>query len=306
MLGIKTVGRVQLVTTLLKLIPLFAICLFGLFKIHVHNLIQYYNISGASNSHALAGAAALTLFAFVGFEAAVVPADDVTSHKVIGWATIIGTLLTSVLYILITIVFLGMYPAILLKNSVSPFNDVATVLFGNTGPYWIAGCALITIIGGVNGGILILIQDAMAASRNRLLPALFGATDNRFNTPIKNLVLSGVVMTLLLAMTMTQSLNRQFNFLVLLSILSTLIPYFVSCTAALIIMLKDPTAFSRGKFIYLLFIAGIGSIYAFWMFIGVGQEIVFYGCLLFFATFWLHFIYKWYQWYLKKNDRTSS
>lgn len=302
MLGIKTVGRVQLISTFLKLLPLFAICIFGLFKIHASNLTHYYNISGVSNGHALAGAAALTLFAFIGFEAAVVPANDVTSHRVIGYSTICGTVLVSLLYIIITVVFLGMYPASVLKNSVSPFNDVATVLFGSYGAIIIAVCALITIVGTVNGGILILIQDAMAASRNKLLPKLFGSTNNRFNTPIKGLLLSGIVITVLLVMTMNQSLNKQFNFLILLSTLSLLIPYFVSSTAALILMMKNPETFTRGKFIYLSIIASVASIYAFWTFFGVGQEVVFYGCLFFFSIFWLHLIFKWYQWVLKKGN----
>jgi APA family basic amino acid/polyamine antiporter len=301
MLGIKVVGRVQLITNLLKVIPLLALCCYGLFKIHAANLIHYFNISGSSNGHALAGAAALTLWAFTGFEAAVVPADDVTSHRVIGWSTILGTLFTALLYIVITIVMLGIIPAAQLKNSASPFNDIATTLFGPEAVYWITACALITIVGTVNGGILILIQDAMAAAKNKLLPPIFGDTNNRFQTPIKSLLLSGVLMTVLLMMTINESLNKQFNFLILLSTLSLLIPYFISATAALILIMKNAKDVSRKRLLYVFCIASLGSIYAFWTFIGVGQEVIFYGCLFFFSTFWLHLIFKWSQWLKEKK-----
>ncbi len=300
MLGIRTVGRVQLISTLLKIVPLLLICAFGLPKIHLANFTHYYNISGVSSWSALSGAAALTLWAFSGLEAAVVPADDITNHRVIAYATMLGALFTALIYILITVVFLGVYPATIVKNSVSPFNDIATALFGSGATYWIAACAIITIVGSVNGGILILSQDAMAAARNKLLPAIFDKRRNRFNTPIKSLFLAGIVITLLLFMTMNQALLKQFNFLILLSTLSLVIPYFVSATAALILMMKKPEDFSRGKFLWLFFIALLASIYAFWTLIGVGQETFFYGGLFFFTTFWLHFIYKGYQWLAKK------
>ena len=61
-------------------------------------------------------------------------------------------------------------------------------------------------------------------------------------------------------------------------------------------MMKDPAAFSRGRFIYVLIIASVASIYAIWTLMGVGKDVVFYGCLFFFSIFWFHVIYKWYQW----------
>jgi basic amino acid/polyamine antiporter, APA family len=297
MLGIQLVGRIQLITSLLKIIPLLLICIVGISKVHWSNLTQYYNISGTSNWHAITGAAAVTLWAFTGLEAAVVPSDDVKTHKIVAYATVFGMILTSLIYILITIVILGVTPATVVKNSVSPFNDIATQLFGPSAAYWIAACAIITIVGSINGGILILAQDAMAAARNQLLPKLFAVGANRFKTPIKSLLLSGILMTVLLMMTMNKSLNKQFNFLILLSTLSLLIPYFVSSTAALVLMMKEKTYYSRRHFIYVFFIASLSSLYAFWTFIGVGEDVFFYGCLFFFATFWLHFIYKWYQWH---------
>lgn len=115
-LGIKAVGRVQLITTLLKLIPLLAICIFGIEKIHLHTIISSFNITHESNIHALTGAAALTLFAYLGFEAAVIPADDVTSHRTIAWSTILGTVVTSLLYILTSFILFGLYPAEQLKK----------------------------------------------------------------------------------------------------------------------------------------------------------------------------------------------
>lgn len=293
--GIRTVGITQLVTNLLKIIPLLVLAGFSLAKLKLSNITGYFNISGVSNWQALIGSAALTLWAFTGLEAAVVPADDISNHKTIAYATVMGTAFIAILYVIVTFALFGLFPAAQLKNSVSPFNDVAVLLFGNTGAYIIAACAIITILGSVNGGILILVQDAMAAARYKLMPALFAKIHKRSNTPVAGIIVSGMVITATLLLTVNQALLKQFNFLILLSTLSLLIPYFVSSTAAMVLLLRDLKIKGR-DFIKSFMVAALSSIYAFLTLIGVGQEVFFYGCLFFFAIFWLHLIFKAYEW----------
>src|SRR5262249_5846742 len=147
---------------------------------------------------ALSGAAAVTLFAFVGMEAAVVPSEDMASHRVIARATIFGTVLVSLFYIFVTVALLGFEPASQIKNLASPFQSIGQTLLGPYVSYWITFCAILTILGTVNGGIVIFAQDAMAAAHFNILPKIFGDTNNRFNTPIKGIFVSGIVMTVVL------------------------------------------------------------------------------------------------------------
>lgn len=299
-LGIRVVGISQVITNLLKIFPLVVLAGFALLKFNMANLIDYYNISPVSNGHALAGAVALTLWAFTGLEAAVVPADDIDNHQTIAKATIIGTAFVALLYVIVTIALFGFIPAPILKNSISPFNDVASTLFGSAGAYLIAACAIITILGSVNGGILILAQDAMAAARYKLMPPLFAKLNKQYNTPVRGLVVSGLLISFTLLFTINQTLLKQFNFLILISTLSLLIPYFISSTAAMILLLQDKTI-HKAQFRKSFLIALLSSIYAFLALIGVGEDIFFYGCLFFFAIFWLHLLFKIYQIYALKK-----
>ena len=291
MFGIRAVGKFQLLTNLIKISPLFVIAAMAMTKFNIHNITDFYNISGKSNWEALSSAAAITLFAFIGMEAAVVPSDDMASHRVIARATILGTVLVSLFYVFVTLALLGFEPASQIKNLASPFQSVGEILLGKYVAYWITFCAILTILGTVNGGIVIFAQDAMAASHCNILPKIFGDTNNRFNTPIKGIFISGIVMTILLFLTVNNSLQKQFNFLVLLCTLSLVIPYFVSSTAAMVLFMKDPNKLPKKQFYTAFTVALFSSMYAFWMIVGAGQEVVFYGSLFFFSIFWLHFIY---------------
>ncbi len=291
MFGIRAIGKFQLITNLIKVSPLLVIAALAMTKFNIHHITEFYNISGKSNWEALSGAAAVTLFAFVGMEAAVVPSEDMASHRVIARATILGTVIVSLLYIFVTLALLGFEPASQIKNLTSPFQDIGQALLGSSASYWIAFCAVLTILGSVNGGIVIFAQDAMAVARFKVLPKIFADTHNRFNTPIKGILISGIVMTVLLLLTINNSLQKQFNFLILLSTLSLLIPYFVSSTAAMVLFVKNSNKLSHKQFYKAFILALLSSLYAFWMIIGSGQEVVFYGSLFFFSIFWLHFIY---------------
>lgn len=78
----------------------------------------------------------LTLWAFLGMESASIPADDVKDpKKTIPRATILGTGITAVVYILSTIAIMGVIPMPDLQESTAPFADLAGKIFGSWGMY---------------------------------------------------------------------------------------------------------------------------------------------------------------------------
>ena len=70
--GVAEAGAVQVVTTVLKLLPLALIGTLGAFWIDAANFTPF-NTSGQSNIAAISAAAALTLWAYLGLESATVP-----------------------------------------------------------------------------------------------------------------------------------------------------------------------------------------------------------------------------------------
>lgn len=283
MIGIRTAGFLQLVLTILKIIPLVVIIGLGFFKINWHYFAEF-NISGETNFTALTNAAALTVWAFIGLETATVPAEHTNSTKDVYRATVYGTLITAIIYILSTIVLMGLIPPAILKTSTSPFADAASILFGENMAVVIAICAVIAGLGALNVCTMIQGQIPLAAARDKLFPAFF-AKLSRFDTPAMSYFISSCLITILLVFTINSTLMKQFNFLALLATLASLTTYFICAMAELTLLIKDSEKWNRKMLIKPAIIAIIAGIYGFWMIIGAGKEIVFYGSLLLFTSF---------------------
>ena len=282
-IGVRWAGITQLITSILKFTPLILISVVGLFCIHP-SFIPHFNTTTQSNAAALSGAATLTFWAFVGLESATVPAEDVINPKRnIPRATIIGTLIAAVIYIIGTLAVMGQIPADQLAHSTAPFADAARILFGPIGASFIAIGAIVSCFGALNGWVLMQAQVPLAAARDGIFPKIF-AKESKAGTPVNGLLITSTLITCLLLLTINKGLITQFKFITLLATLSGLIPYFFTTMAELMIFIKDRDLLKHENLIPSVIIAILAGIYAFWMIIGSGQDTVFYGTLLFFSS----------------------
>src|SRR5690606_19492891 len=145
----------QVLTTIVKFVPLAAMAVVGVFWVHAHNFGPF-NASGDSVYGAVTAAATLTLWSFIGLEAATVPAEQVRNpERTIPWATIVGTAVTALVYMLGTFVVFGVLGTADAANSGAPFSDAAEVMWGSVGAHIITICALAATFGALNGWILI-------------------------------------------------------------------------------------------------------------------------------------------------------
>jgi len=132
-IGVRAAGVVQVVTTILKMLPLFAVGLVGIFMVQPENLMDF-NLTGKTHFSAITGAAALTLWAFIGLESATIPAGNVINPKKnIPRATLVGTGVTGLIYILTTVAVMGVVPMSDLAQSSAPYADAARMIFGSWG-----------------------------------------------------------------------------------------------------------------------------------------------------------------------------
>ena len=133
----------QLVTTLLKLLPLIVIIALGLMTGTPDN-IPPFNPTDKSLIQILTATALLTMWAFVGLEAGTVAAQDVADPKrTIPRAIIAGTLTVTLVYIAATLAVMMLVPMEQLSASKAPFVDAASGL-GSWGAGLIALGALIS------------------------------------------------------------------------------------------------------------------------------------------------------------------
>lgn len=283
--GVRAAGITQLVTTLLKLIPLLLIGLFGWSYVHWHYYADNFNVTvpHQSNFSAISTGATLTLWAFIGLESATVPADSVENPKRnIPLATIIGTLLAGTVYIASSTAIMGMIPAQALQQSTSPFADAAKIMLGNFGHYLIALGAIISCFGTLNGWVLLQGQIAMAAGENKLFPRVF-AVRNRHNVPANALVITAILISVLLLLTTSNNLVKQFQTVILIATLATLIPYLYTTISAIILALKHKNMTTYHLWRHIT-ISVIATLFSCWAVLSSGSDTILYGSIILIST----------------------
>ena len=270
--SVHTASVWQNITTVLKILPLAALILGGLFAIKPDLLFSAG--TGHHGFEAISGSATLSLWAFLGFESATfISAVARDPAKTIPRATIIGTIITAVIYVLSTSVVQGLVPADVLGKSTAPFVEAASRLWGPGAALLIAVGAVISGFGALNGWILLSGQVPQAMANDGMLPAAFGRV-SRGGAPVVSLWLAFVVSSVLVLANYTRGLVGLYTFVILLATLGSLIPY-VFCSLAYFVLPNGPRL-ARSR----LSIAALGFIYALWAVYGAGQEVVYWGFIL--------------------------
>jgi APA family basic amino acid/polyamine antiporter len=293
-LGARESGIVQLATTVLKFVPLAVIGIVGLFFIDGGNY-EPFSPNGASLS-LLSTTAALTLWAFIGLESATVPAEEVKDpERTIPRATIIGTVLATMLYIVATVSIMGIIPTDQLAVSTSPFADAAGEVFGGGWDKVIALIALVSTFGALNGWILLQGRVPMAAAEDGMFPAPFAKVHGKRRTPVFGLVVSSALVTVLMLMNYTKGLVGAFEFVILLATLTTLVPYAFSAAAQAWLWLVEPETFKPLHLVRDVVIATLAFAYSVWAIAGAGDDIVTKGFILLLAGIPVYIGMRWWE-----------
>lgn len=301
-LGVRQGGIIQLVTTVLKILPLFAIAIFGLFYFNPENFTPF-NPSGSSSISAITATVSLILWAFLGLESATIPADNVINpRKIIPRATILGTVITAFIYILGTAAVMGVIAPSSLANSTAPYADAASNMWGNWASYAVGLGAIISCFGALNGWILLQGQIPLASAKDGLFPKSFSHISKN-GTPIVGMVISSILVTLLMGLNYTKGLVELFTFIIKLATLTCLVPYIFSSMAELLIFIKDRDQFNKQKLFGSSALAVVAFLYSLWAVGGAGQETVYWGFLLLMAG---TPVYVWIQWSSKRDKDTAE
>jgi len=293
--GIKESGKVQVITTVLKLLPLVFVIIGGLFLFDINNF-PAFNLTSEGNFAVFPIVAAATLYAFLGVESASVPAANIENPgKTIPKATLLGTIIVALVYILSTFVLFGILPMDALANSPSPFAEAALLIGGNFGGYLVAGGIAIAAIGCLNGWVLFTGQIPMAASNDHLFPKIFGKL-NKKGAPAMGLIIGSSLTTVIMLMNLSDGLVDQFTFIAEIVVFSALIPYlFVAASYILVLIERKIHINSWVKSIVL---GMLGIAYSLWAIYGIGEQSVFYGFLLLLLGIPFYVVMKWN----KRND----
>ncbi|MBD0712006.1 MULTISPECIES: amino acid permease [unclassified Streptomyces] len=281
--GTRYVGAVQIVSTVLKFVPLLLVAIGGFFTFDSANLGPFH-AEGHSAVGAVSAAAAILLFSYLGVESAAVSAGEVRDpRRNVGRATVLGTLAAAFLYLLTTLSVFGTVPHERLVTTDAPFTDSVNLMFGGSwGGTAVACMALVSMVGALNGWTLLSAQTPYAAARDGLFPKVF--TRKRRGVPTVGVVVTVVLASLLTVYNYTSGTQRVFESLVLITTFTATVPYLLSAAAQLYFLLSGHSErVDRARLIRDIVLALTAFGFSLWLVAGSGHTAVYQGVLFLFA-----------------------
>src|SRR5687767_7032599 len=157
LLGARAGGGVQVATTVLKLLPMAAIAVLGAWLLATSPETLTANPPPMPlNVQDVATAGTLALFAMLGFESATVgAANTIDPGRTLPRATMIGTLVVAVVYIVVSTVPMLLIPAEELAASPAPFAAVMDRFVAPGAGRWLALFVVVSGLGALNGWTLL-------------------------------------------------------------------------------------------------------------------------------------------------------
>lgn len=227
MVGVRDAALVSNVFTVGKLIPIILFIAVGLFFITPQN---FSSATGPTYS-AFSTSVLMLIYAFTGFEMAVIPAGEIRNpQRNLPLAILTAIAIVALLYILIQIVCIGTLPE--LATSTRPLADASLRFWGAAGGAIISAGVIVSIIGNLNVLILAGSRLPFAMAEGGGLPRFVSATHRRFRTPYVAILITTAVM---LALTLPSSFYKQVN----LSVIARLLSYALTCAALLVLRRKS-------------------------------------------------------------------
>lgn len=279
--GARITGRIGSITVWGVIIPVVGISIIGWFWFKPEMYIQAWNPHHLPFASGLSASIAMTLWAFLGLESACANSDVVENpEKNIPVAVFGGTLICAIVYILSTNVMAGFVPNIDLASSTAPFGMAFSYMFNPMIGKIIMALMVIACIGSLLGWQFTVAQVFKSSSDIGYFPRVFSKVTSK-NAPITGMIILGVAQTILSLMTISPSLNNQFNSLVNLAVVTNLIPYILSMAA--LIPMHRLYKISSKTHLMILFTAIVGTVYSFYALYSSGDEAMLMGGLVTFS-----------------------
>ena len=232
--GVKNSVGITYIFTVLKLLPLSLLILFGMGKIEISTLVG----TGLPELDGFGETILVLLYAYVGFEGTVVNAGEGRSPRKDMPAALISTILIiAAIYFLIQAVSVFVLPD--LANSKAALTDVAYALFGLTGAAVLTAGAVFSIAGNLSASLLSAPRMTFALARDGSMPKWFAGVHDSYRTPHNSIWFYGFLC-------LVMALSGSFIWLAVMSTLVRLLTYMI-CIAALP-RLEKTTESYQGQF----------------------------------------------------------
>lgn len=267
-------GRVQVVSSVIKLLPFAAVIGLALHRLLTDGLavlppVDAVPVTAATTVSVLG----ITFYAMLGLESAAVPADAVRDpERTIPRATMLGTTVSGLVTILSTCAVALMLPVDLVANSRAPVADFIGGTFGGGASLFVAFCAVVSCFGCLNGWLLLSAEMPAAMCRQGSLPAWFGVRNAR-GVPIRSLLLGATLTAAFVLLASSRVGVGAFNFVALIATATNLVLYLLCAVTAIRLMAQRRLPRTVG----LGLAAGGAVLFALYAFYGSGWEALAWG-----------------------------
>lgn len=297
--GARITGNISSFTIWGVIIPVVGISIIGWKWFDGSMYVNSWNPHNVPTFEAIGVSISMTLWAFLGLESACANSDAVENpEKNVPIAVLGGTLGAAVIYIVSTNVIAGIVPNLELANSTAPFGLAFAHMFDETIGKVIMGLMVMSCFGSLLGWQFTIAQVFKSSAEEGYFPAFFKKVTSK-DAPIVGMVTITSLQTLLSLMTISPSLNKQFNVLVDLAVVTNVIPYLLSM-AALAVLLKTENV-PHQKYKKTVLVAFIGSVYSIYALYAAGEQAMLYGSIVTFIG-WTLYGFVSYKFDLKKSQ----
>lgn len=218
-LGVRQAAIASNIFTVGKLVPMLIFIAVGLFFLNP----QAYALGPSPSTGAFSQSVLLLLYAFTGFEMAVIPAGEIRDpQKHLPRALLIAMGVIASTYILIQIVCIGTLPD--LAKSTRPLADAGFRFMGTAGAAIISTGAIISVAGNLNITVLSASRVPFAIAEQKELPSFLARVHPRFATPHFSIIITTLLMLVL-------TLKSSFVAALTISTIARLVAYAVTCAA---------------------------------------------------------------------------
>jgi APA family basic amino acid/polyamine antiporter len=279
--GVRTVGGTQIVTTALKLLPMVGVIALGLWEWLTDPAVYTAHPPKTPASlDAVMSASTIAIFAMLGVECATIPAGKVKDPaRTIPRATMVGTVLTALIYIAISVVPLLLIEQGKLAASSAPFADLFEQFLGGTSGAVLSVFVIISGLGALNGWTLVVGEVTHNFAKRGNFPRAL-ARVNEHQAPTLAFLLTGAVASLMLLANYNATMVGIFTFLTLVVTVANL-PLYLFCSLAVLVLWNRGQITRPGAREVSLFVAAVfATLYCLWAFRGAGLREVLWALAL--------------------------
>ncbi|HKD52654.1 MAG TPA: amino acid permease [Steroidobacteraceae bacterium] len=294
--GARAAGWVQVLTTVVKLVPQAGIILLGIWALFTPHAQSVVHVPSTPLSlPALIAASTLALYAMLGVECAAMPAGRVRDPgRTIPRATFIGTLLVALIYICVSLVPMLLIPQTELATSNAPFADLFARYVGTGSGKLLAAFVIVGALGCLNGWTLIVGELTVSFAKHGGFPRVFGRV-NAHGAPLWGLLLPGVLASFMLIMNYNDSMADAFTLLSVVVTATNLPIYIGSALAVLVLWRRRQIPKPGPREVRWIVAAFLAAIYCVWASIGIGRKPLEQALLVCVPGVLVYAMYWWYS-----------